>query len=156
MNFTVKQVAWQEYRKELQHIRSQVFIAEQKVSQTLEWDTLDNDAYHFLAFTNSQPALAIGTARLLKTGKLTRMAVLAPYRRQGAGEEIFTSVAKTAIHYGITEIFAEAQVHALGFYMRLGFLTEGVEFYDAGIPHKKIHLTLSTTQVNPGDNNIRR
>src|SRR5690606_8034658 len=67
-------------------IRRHVFCDEQRVDPALEFDGLDDDCRHYLAWRDGR---AIGTARLRPTGpaafKIERVAVLAEERRRGAG-----------------------------------------------------------------------
>ncbi len=68
-------VDWSTHRDRLRAIRARVFIEEQGVPQDLEWDGLDESADHFIAL--NEAGVALGTARLLNTGQIGRMAVLA-------------------------------------------------------------------------------
>ena len=80
----------------------------------------------------------LATARLLdKDGraKIGRVAVLAAVRGQGLGAEIMQAVLDEARRRGFTEAVLDAQTYALPFYARLGFIPEGEEFDEAGIPH---------------------
>ena len=43
---------------------------------------------------------------------------------------------------GFTSIYIEAQTYAVGFYEKSGFLTEGQEFLEDGIPHIGMRLML--------------
>lgn len=131
----VRQVRWPADASKLEQIREQVFIKEQGVPAHLEWDGQEQDSQHFLAFHNDIP---VGTARLVKHHKLTRMAVLKNYRHQGVGSALLKSVARCAMHAGMTELIADAQLTALSFYLDHGFEVTGESFYDAGILHKPI------------------
>src|SRR5262245_1799116 len=61
--FTVKPVYWNATEKVLRAIRTQVFVEEQGVPVELEWDGLDEHAYHVVAY--GPDGLPIGTGRLL-------------------------------------------------------------------------------------------
>ena len=43
--------------------------------------------------------------------------------------------AAIAADRGFAEIIVHAQIAVVGFYRRLGYVAEGEEFEDAGIPH---------------------
>lgn len=131
----VQQVHWPESAEDLERIRQQVFVHEQGVPANLEWDGLEQDAQHFLAFYNKTP---VGTARLIQGNKLTRMAVLKEYRKLGIASALLKTVSRYAMHSGVSEIIANAQVDALDFYLRHDFIVTGDSFYDAGILHKPI------------------
>lgn len=132
-NTQVQQLSWQQGKTALQHIRRCVFIEEQHVPVELEWDDEDLDAAHFLLTQEDGQALAC--ARLLASGQIGRMAVLAPYRAQGLGRQLLTFVIDWATQHGYPPLFLHAQNHAITFYESMGFVVEGDEFIDAGIPH---------------------
>ena len=49
---------------------------------------------------------------------------------------------RAAVHAGMTELEADAQLDALGFYLHHDFEVVGDSFYDAGILHKPIQKRL--------------
>ena len=138
----VRQVRWPAQASELESIREQVFIKEQKVPPHLEWDGQEQDSQHFIAYFNGSP---VGTARLVKHHKLTRVAVLKSFRHQGVGNALVKAACRAALHAGMTEIVADAQLEALGFYLQLGVSVTGDSFYDAGLLDKPISKPLSFT-----------
>lgn len=148
----IKRVSWGEARKELEYIRREVFVLEQKVPEEDEWDDRDLGAIHFLAITDGEP---VGTARLLPEGKITRMAVLRGHRRRGIGAALLREVLALASQLGLTQVFLDAQIAALGFYRKYGFTPVGHEFLDAGIQHQQMTLALRGYSMNtesPKDN----
>ena len=118
-------------------IRETVFVGEQSVPRELECDGLDDQAIHLLATLDGQPA---GTARLLlqgETGKITRVAVLAHARGTGLGAALIRAgLDHLRGQPGIRRAKLGAQLHALGFYEKLGFTALGPVYDDAGIPHR--------------------
>jgi predicted GNAT family N-acyltransferase len=133
--FQIFVAPWQQYAPHLQMIRTEVFMQEQQVPAELEWDGLDAAAgtYHLLAVdAQGEP---VGTARLLATGQIGRMAVRAPWRHQGVGRELLQAALSLARQLGFRQVHLHAQTHAAGFYARAGFRPYGEEFLDAGIPH---------------------
>lgn len=139
---TIDQVNWQAAEPVLRSIRTQVFMDEQHVSAADEWDGLDDTAMHFLAQWQS---VAIGTARVLVENPtenhpvfhIGRVAVLQQYRAQGVGRELMRHV----IHWcrresSVATIYLHAQTSRIRFYEHLGFVAQGTEFMDAGIPHR--------------------
>ena len=117
-------------------LRRVVFIEEQNVSEEDEVDGLDPQAIHLLAFDGDRP---VGTARMLvkgNVGKIGRVCVLAEARGMGLGAALIRACLEELRQVpGVTEALLGAQTHALGFYKKLGFVAEGDEFMDAGIPH---------------------
>ena len=124
-------------------LRRRVFIEEQGVSEADEIDDLDGEAIHLLAVDAGRP---VGTARLLiqgETGKIGRVCVLAESRGAGIGAALIrAAVADLAAMPGISRAKLGAQVHALGFYERLGFAAVGPVYMDAGIEHRDMVLAL--------------
>ena len=121
-------------------IRQKVFVQEQGVPANLEID--GNEAYsvHFVLYTDDKKPAA--TVRLLPlndhTFKLQRMAVLKEYRRKNLGSEIITEAEAFAKQQHYKTIELGAQLSAEKFYKKLGYITYGEIFEDAGIDH--VHM----------------
>ena len=131
-NITIRIADWHRDNADLRRIRNSVFIQEQGVSPEQEWDSDDASATHFLAFEGD---FAIGTARLLADGCIGRVSVLKDWRGLHIGEKLLLAAVEEAERLGLTEQTLTAQVHAAGFYERLGFKIVSDEFLEAGIPH---------------------
>ncbi len=117
-------------------LRRVVFIDEQLVPEDEEWDGLDDACVHFLA---SHDGDAVGTARLRVVdgvAKAERVAVLASARGLGAGRAVMDALHVEAARQGLARVILAAQMPALPFYERLGYVAWGDEFDDAGIPHR--------------------
>ncbi len=123
-------------------LRRAVFVEEQGVSEADEMDELDGEAVHLLALDDGVP---VGTARLLlrgDMGKIGRVCVARSHRGTGLGAALIReSVAQLRAVPGITKAKLGAQIQALGFYEKLGFVAYGPAFDDAGIPHRDMVLT---------------
>jgi len=130
---------WQEERDELADIRRKVFIEEQNVPEDMEWDEYDETSTHFLARLDDK---AIATARLKPDGQIGRMAVLADYRDKGIGKKLLQFVLQDANNKNINTIYLHAQVTAIPFYEKQGFITHGEIFYEADIPHREMRLKI--------------
>jgi predicted GNAT family N-acyltransferase len=124
-------------------IREVVFIEEQAVPPEFEHDELDERAFHVLAMAEGH---AVGTGRLLDTqetpagetgrwGRVGRMAVLVSHRHAGVGGEVLRRLEAEARHRGLKGIVLHAQVHAKGFYDKLGYVAFGDTFDEVGVPH---------------------
>ncbi len=119
-------------------IRRVVFIGEQNVPEAEEIDDLDGEAVHFLAERDGE---AVGTARVLFKSdavKVTRVAVLREARGLGVGAALMKYI--EGVLPG-RDFILDAQMHALAFYERLGYVAEGEVFMDAGIPHRHMRKT---------------
>lgn len=123
-------------------IRQAVFVEEQSVPLELEMDSYDDAATHFLLRDGDTP---LATARLLDkngTAKIGRVAVLAEVRGRGLGLRLMEAVLDEARRRSFTEAILDSQTYAISFYARLGFVAEGEEFDDAGIPHYRMRFRL--------------
>lgn len=138
--FTVRLATWRDDQAALQDLRRRVFIVEQQVPESLEWDEADAVCMHALALDMCGNAVATG--RLLPDGHIGRMAVVPQWRRRGLGSAILEFLVGYAREQGLDVVHLNAQTHALGFYARHGFVAHGAEFMDAGIPHRKMKLSL--------------
>ena len=137
-SYIVKEVEWRLYEKALKEIRKAVFVVEQNVPLEIEWDGKDATAIHVLAIDVLDAHL--GTARLLPTGQIGRMAVLRKYRKLGIGSALLVHLLNISREHKIQDVFLNAQVDAIDFYKRFGFIETGDIFMEAGIKHKKMVL----------------
>lgn len=139
-SFTIQETNWAHDAAGLRDIRRAVFIEEQGVPESLEWDADDVDSVHFLARALDQ--MPIGCARLLPDGHIGRMAVLPAWRGQGVGRALLATVLQVAKGHGHHMVKLSAQTHAAGFYAAVGFVADGPEYEEAGIPHVAMILPL--------------
>ena len=130
---------WQADRPVLERIRRTVFVEEQKVPESDEWDGEDAVSAHALALLNREP---VGTGRLNPAGKIGRIAVIAGMRGRGIGAAILRHLLDEARRRGLRNPYLHAQVQALPFYEKLGFRSEGGVFDEAGIPHVRMRHAL--------------
>ncbi|MBT2756316.1 GNAT family N-acetyltransferase [Mesobacillus foraminis] len=117
-------------------VRKTVFIGEQNVPEEEEIDQFEDEAAHFVLYQDEVPAGA-GRFRVLDgVGKVERICVLKSQRGTGAGNAIMSKIEDYAKSQGISALKLNAQVHAIPFYSKLGYIVTSEEFLDAGIPHK--------------------
>ncbi|MFZ9887260.1 MAG: GNAT family N-acetyltransferase [Myxococcota bacterium] len=137
-------------------VRREVFIEEQGVSEADEVDDLDDTCRHLLVFPSGTTTLtgAVGTARLLLVEpgrmKAQRVAVQKNMRGGGAGRALMTQLETLAWQGGCEQVVLGAQLEALPFYERLGYVAYGEVFDDAGIPHRMMQKTLRSWVGGPG------
>lgn len=131
---------WHVLEPMLRRVRTAVFIAEQGVPEALEWDENDAESLHAVALIDGEVA---GCARLLPDGHIGRMAVLPDFRGQGVGSEMLVCLIDAARARNMTLLQLHAQSHAAGFYRKAGFVSEGPEFDEAGIPHIRMLRTVA-------------
>jgi predicted GNAT family N-acyltransferase len=124
-------------------IRKQVFVIEQDVDPTKEYDEFEQSAVHFLARIDG---IAVGTARWRFTSngvKSERFAVLKEVRGKGVGQALVKAVlddiqadplSKNKIKY------LHSQLAAVPLYSKFGFKKAGNIFEECNILHYKMEL----------------
>ncbi len=134
----VSRVSWVESRPLLAAVRREVFVLEQSVPESIELDDHDATAWHFLALApDGEP---IGTARLLPSGRIGRVAVLSSWRGKGIGRALMAEVLRASRELGLPRPHLHAQVPTIPFYESLGFVVCGEGFEEAGIAHQAMEL----------------
>jgi predicted GNAT family N-acyltransferase len=108
----VSLVTWDEGRERLLAVRRAVFTDEQGVDPALETDQDDPACLHALALDAS--GRAVGAARLRPDGRVGRMAVCAPWRRQGVGAQLLQHLLREAEAAGLGRTYLHSQSHAIG------------------------------------------
>lgn len=118
------------------YIRKTVFVEEQNVPAELEVDDLETKTLHVVGYNNGEPSVA---ARIYEKEphiyKVQRVAVLKKFRRLGKGIELMKAIEDYAKTLGARKLKLDSQDHAIPFYEKIGFKTQGEGFMDAGIPH---------------------
>ena len=127
--------------EEERFIREEIFCKEQGFVN--EIDDLEDSSFHLLYYFND---LVIGVCRFYELEKdiykIGRIAVLKEYRNKGIGREIVNSAISYIKELKAKKIYIYSQLHAVGFYEKLGFIVEGDIFYEEDHPHKKVYLDL--------------
>ncbi len=125
-------------------IRTEVFIAEQKIPMEMEWDDADPSALHAVAF--NRLGLALATGRLLRqapgVARIGRMAASQALRGSGVGRAVLDALMKAARERGDAEVVLSAQTNASAFYSRAGFTVRGPVYDEAGIAHVEMARAL--------------
>lgn len=134
-------------------VRIDVFIREQQFSLDAEVDGRDPTATHFLL--RLVPSLTpIGTIRAYRAEganyyKLSRLAVLKPYRQYRFGRDLVLALHRwakdDAERTGLqaAQVICHSQLPVKGFYAKYGYQPEGDEFDEDGAPHQKMVAYLS-------------
>ena len=118
-------------------IRKKVFCEEQKISENIEFDNLDDMCEHFLVFNNQ---IAIATARVRKKEdyvyKIERVAVLIAYRKLKVGTLLIKQILDQYQKIDKkNSIILHSQISVENFYKNLNFISYGKEFNEDGILH---------------------
>lgn len=130
---------WATLGAEAGAVRRAVFIDEQGIPEALEWDPQDVHCLHAVLRLAGRP---VATGRLLPDGHIGRMAVLRELRGSGLGGRILRALMAAAAERGDRAVMLSAQTHALAFYARHGFVSEGPVYDEVGIPHQAMRRTI--------------
>jgi len=136
----IRLLRWPEAREDASRLRFAVFVEEQGVPPEIELD--ENDAVCLHALVREPDGSVVATGRLLPDGHIGRMAVAKAARGKGVGGAMLEALVAAAKARGDREVVLSAQTHAIGFYRRHGFVEEGEEYLDAGIPHRHMRRAL--------------
>lgn len=140
MEILVKKITEKAEKEIAFAIRKRVFVIEQEVDPSEEYDDDDEKSTHFIAYCNGK---ACGTARWRFKDKgvikLERFAVDREYRGKGVGAALVQAV--VADLPLADKVMMHAQLHAIPFYEKNGFETYGPEFEEAGIRHYAMKLS---------------
>ncbi len=143
---TLRSGAWADLSSASRTIRTAVFINEQRIPESEEWDDDDAGAIHVVA--SNLVGLPLATGRLIYLGqpagsaKIGRMAVLRCTRGVGLGQAVLRDLIAQARLRQVTHISLHAQVSAQAFYAGQGFTAQGDVFDEVDIPHQLMTLTL--------------
>ena len=137
----VRAADWQRDQDAIEFVRHAVFVIEQGIPASLEWDGLDPGCRHVLACNAAGEPVATG--RLGPDGRVGRMAVLPAWRRRGVGRAVLAHLLQQAGSRGLSGVYLHAQLAVADFYRREGFQESGAPFETAGIVHVKMTRPLN-------------
>lgn len=131
-------------------IRRKVFIEEQHVKETEEFDDIDQTCGHYVIYNEEDAPVATG--RLIRIDdehfQIGRVSTLKAYRHKGYAEFLMLSMIEKVRSLGGKEISLIAQISAIGFYEKCGFFVDQEEvIVDAGIEHKHMKYIVDANHV---------
>lgn len=136
---TIEVVADERSLNEAFAVRREVFVEEQNVAPSVEFDDKDDEARHFVARMGSDPA---GTARVRlidqETAKVERVAVLPEHRSRGVGRRVVEASHDYARDEDRSRLVVHAQARVEEFYKSLGYESLDEVDDETGIPHVKM------------------
>ncbi len=141
---TVQVGGWDGQMAAASALRHAVFAQEQGIPADLMVDDADHGAVHALAVNRF--GMAVGSGRLLQAApgvaKIGRMATHAGVRGAGVGMQVLQALMQAARARGDREVVLMAQVSAIPFYLRAGYVSHGEEFVEAGVAHQEMRRAL--------------
>jgi len=130
---------WPQARPLAEQVRRAVFIEEQQIPESEEWDDIDGLATHaVLTNLKGQP---VATGRVwvdpqhAQLAHIGRLAVCQSARQQGLGRQVLQALMQQARRQGCTQVSLHAQTSAQAFYANQGFEPVGEVFDEVGIAH---------------------
>ncbi len=141
---TVNKITTKEGLQDAFGIRELVFVVEQQVDASEEYDEFEDSSVHFLAEIDGMP---VGTARWRFTAngvKMERFAVLKAARGQGVGQALVAAVLADIAQHPEgkgKKRYLHAQIHAMPLYAKFGFQAVGDQFEECAILHYKMELS---------------
>jgi predicted GNAT family N-acyltransferase len=134
---------WSRDQSRIRVVRNVVFVGEQGIPESLEWDGRDAGCRHVLALAGD--AAVVATGRLLADGRIGRMAVLQAWRGCGVGSALLARLQQLALLDGLRHVYVHAQLDVAGFYSLAGFQVSGEPFVTADIAHVKMTKVLDAS-----------
>lgn len=118
-------------------IRRAVFVEEQGVPAELEIDEHEATATYFLALDDDGQGVATGRVRLKgDVLKFERIATVKEARGKGVGQALMEFMQNYAAEvHPHHRPYMHAQASAISFYEKVGWITQGPRFVEAGIEH---------------------
>ncbi|MDR2723399.1 MAG: GNAT family N-acetyltransferase [Cellulomonadaceae bacterium] len=154
-HIAVERVSTPEQLAEAFALRLVVFVEEQGVPPWEEVDDADfTDTTTHVIARDLDGGDVVGTARLLTDPAhlgevhIGRVAVAQAARGSRVGAALMAALEAIAVaehhdQYGNVTVLLSAQIQALGFYERLGYMPSGRIYLDAGIEHRDAAKILS-------------
>lgn len=135
----VKLVETQAESESIKDLRVQVFVREQGVPLSEEFDEHEESAVHAVALIEGR---IVGTGRMyeLPSGEtqIGRMAVEPRHRRDGIGGLVLAFLEAQAGQRGVREVILHAQTYVQSFYERHGYVVDGEPFMEVDIEHVRM------------------
>ena len=137
--FDLRNAQWPQDADWVRTVRHQVFVIEQGVDPELEWTGDDHQFLCVLALDADQNPIGTGRIKIeAATATIGRMAVLKPFRGVGVGTAILSRLIEIGKAEGANKFELSAQVTAIPFYEKHGFIASGDIYLDANIQHRKM------------------
>ena len=130
----------------LRDVRVTVFVEEQGVPIEIELDERDRHCIHVLASDAAGRPVGTGRIDLEAGGKIGRLAVLAAERGTGVGTALMARLHDIALGAALPSVWCNAQLSAVPFYQKLGYVVTSGPFFEAGIEHRRMQR-----EIRPGD-----
>ena len=141
-HFDLRNASWPKDADLIRAVRQHVFVTEQGIDPALEWTGDDHEFLCVIALDVDQNPIGTGRVKVeAATATIGRMAVLKPFRGAGVGAAILSRLIEIGKSEGVIKFELSAQVSAIAFYQKHGFVASGDVYLDANIEHRKMVLS---------------
>ena len=134
-------VTWNQSSNEILSIRHKVFIIERHFEENLLCDLEDKDCIHLIA--RNEEGRVVACARLNPNGRISKIAVLLPYRREGIGSRILRELVAIGKQNNIKLVSLNAEIDNKHLYDQQNFSAVGPVYMKQGIPHQMLACKLA-------------
>ena len=144
MSYYIHKVSNASEQRQALTVRHDVFVVEQNVPSEEEFDAFEDLAVHFVALDAGGQGCGAARWRITADGvKLERFAVSKSHRGKGVGRDLVHAVLDDiASHHKARQMqhYLYAQVYAIPFYARFGFVPYGERFNECNIEHQAMEM----------------
>ena len=147
MTLTIREIKNPDDLIKIFKLRIEVFTFEQNCPIEEEFDRYDNlisESNQFIVEKNGE---CIGTARITYYSKdkikIERVCIKKDKRELKVGSKLMNSMHDKLINDDVKIVEISAQISAINFYKKLGYIEEGSKYIEAGIEHIKMKKKLN-------------
>ena len=117
----------------------------------------EKDSFHLVSWRdNAIVACLVLMPQSKKQLKMRQLAVREDCRREGVARALVSYAESFAKDHGYEEMVLHARETALGFYEKMGYLTEGDRFNEVTLPHFRMRKNLSKDEGAATQDAIRQ
>lgn len=121
--------------QDARNIRHHVFVEEQGIDESAEFDGTDADAIHFVGYVDGSPLVTARTTVVKDGVHIQRVATEKAARNNGYAKQLLEYILADPMFQDAPKFYLGAQASAIGFYETLGFRQSGEPFMEVGIKH---------------------
>ena len=146
MTYSVSRVPWQQAEFLLKDVREKVFICERRIPKKIEFDRIDNSAFHMLVCddTSQRP---IATGRISASGEISRIAVLMEFRQASIDKVVMQGLFRIAEDLALNEVYIYSPLESVSYFTEHGFSPLGGVFMEAGMPKQRMVCPIQNAQA---------
>ena len=120
---------------EIRDLRVRTFVIGRGVPEEIEMDGKDPELLHFCIYEEDKLLAYLRAEDIGDMLHIGRVCVEENLRKQGLGRKLLEFLENYAKDKGFSAIELSAVDTAVGFYEKLGFVTEGEYYLETGVPH---------------------